>query len=176
MKKFKLHFILLYMSFFVLMLAIPVNNCIQAQWIQTNGPYGGTISSIAADGNKVVADISFLSTDAGKNWKPINKIKSLNSVQALLIRGDTILAGINYGGLYISTNNGSNWDQNIQGLKADADIMSLAIAGNGKIYAGTDSGLFNSTNNGISWSPVHVGLINIPVTSIAVKESLIALA
>ncbi|MGE5457793.1 MAG: T9SS type A sorting domain-containing protein [Methanococcaceae archaeon] len=162
--------------FLVLLEVILFNNYLRAQWVQTNGPYGGAFTSIAVSGNKVVADISFISTDAGKNWESINTGKSLNSVRALLVSGDTILAGINYGGLYISTDNGNNWIHNSNGIKTDADVMALTYAGGSNIFAGTDSGLFKSSNNGTSWLKTNNGLNNVAVTSIAVKGNKIVLA
>ena len=46
------------------------------QWVQVNGPYGGTIKALAVKGGNVFAGTDgagvFLSTDNGTSWKAVN--------------------------------------------------------------------------------------------------------
>jgi hypothetical protein len=84
------------------------------------------------------------------------------TVAALAINssGD-IFAGIQYGGVYRSTDNGNNWIQINNGLPTDTWVTSLAINNSsGDIFAGTwSSGVFRSINNGNTWN--QTGLTNV---------------
>lgn len=74
------------------------------------------------------------------------------SINALAISGNNIFAGTSYGGVFLSTNNGTSWTAVNSGLTGTL-VKSLAISGN-NIFAGTDRGLFLSINNGKSWTAV----------------------
>jgi len=57
----------------LLELLINHNNILKAQWIQTDGPYGGQINTLAKSGNNIFAGAAFgggvyRSTDNGLNW------------------------------------------------------------------------------------------------------------
>ena len=57
---------------FTLLLA---NNVLNAQWVSTNGPYGGSINCIAINGSNIFAGTTrgvFLSSDNGLNWTQKN--------------------------------------------------------------------------------------------------------
>ncbi|MGA2669688.1 MAG: T9SS type A sorting domain-containing protein [Ignavibacteria bacterium] len=61
-------------------------------------------------------------------------------------------------GLYLSTNNGTNWTALTNGLPYNAYINAILINGN-SIFAGTwGTGIYLSTNNGASWSSISNGL------------------
>ncbi|HQF29438.1 MAG TPA: hypothetical protein PLD36_12545, partial [Bacteroidia bacterium] len=97
-----------------------------AQWVQTNGPYGGDINCIE-------------------------------------VSGSNIFAGTEFGGVYISANNGISWTAVNNGLPPVVAVRSLAVSGN-NIFAGTlNSGIFLSTNNGNSWTAVNSGLPTLQV-------------
>lgn len=140
---------------------LPFGICIShAQWVQTNGPYGGNIWALAINGENIFAgtyeDGIFLSTDEGSNWTEVNNGLDGKEVRSLAISGETIFAGTR-SGLFISTNNGANWTNVIMG-STNPDIRSFAISGN-NIFAGTwDDGVFLSTDNGTSWNAVNNGL------------------
>ncbi len=61
--------------------------------------------------------------------------------------GNNIYAGSSMHGVYISTNNGSNW---IQSSLGNINVFSLA-SNSSLIFAGASSGVYFSSNNGISW-------------------------
>jgi hypothetical protein len=69
---------------------------------------------------------------------------------AFALKGDTIFTGTLYFGVYLSTNNGSNWTQT---SLSDITVYSLATFGN-NILAGMGYGnnVYRSTNNGINWT------------------------
>ena len=97
---------------------------LQAQWVQTNGPEGGVVTCMAANGSNIFVAIEnegiYRSTDYGQTWLPANNgltdslwlniIRPLN-VSALTINGNYIYAGTQGSGkgMYISTNNGQSW-------------------------------------------------------------------
>src|ERR1700733_6487216 len=107
---------------FILLLIVGIVPDAVAQWVQTNGPYGGDVLCFAVDGSKLFAGTSengiFVSTDDGTTWTSANE--SLNyrgaTVQALSVSGSNILAGTYYGGLYLSSDGGLNWSEDTDGF------------------------------------------------------------
>jgi hypothetical protein len=97
------------------------------------------------------------------------------TVNALAARGDTIIAGTNYGA-FITTNSGALWQSADSGLYTSGypnapnnhiDVISLAFI-NGNLYAGVyGTNLFVSSNDGMSWSPVKSGLEGQSVYAVA---------
>lgn len=74
----------------------------------------------------------------------------------LVVNGDKIYVGSgNYGGIYVSTDNGSNWTAiGPSGPNGTLDgnyIRAIAIINN-TIIAGSSFGICTSTNNGINWT------------------------
>ncbi len=70
---------------------------LQAQWVQTNGPYGGHINCFAVNGTSIFAGIYyggvFLSTDNGSIWPAINKGLTNSRIKALAVSGTNIFTG-----------------------------------------------------------------------------------
>jgi hypothetical protein len=81
--------------------------------------------------------------------------------------GSNLLVGMSENGIYLSTNNGSNWSPANAGL-TNVNIRSLFVSGT-RVFAGTLNGVFVSTDNGASWS--SSGLSNIFVFAFAVSGS-----
>ena len=155
--------------FSVSLIAKPVN----AQWTQTNGPYGGNISALAVSGTNLFAVTGggvFLSTNNGTSWAAVNSGLYNNPVYALAVSGTNLFAGT-YGGVFLSTNNGTSWTAVNSGL-TDAYVFALAVSGT-NLFAGTffGNGVFLSTNNGTSWIAVNSGLNNNDVNALAVSDT-----
>src|SRR5665647_2648150 len=72
-------------------------------------------------------------------------------VHCFAVSGINIFAGSDSGGVYLSTDNGSNWTQIINGMTKNPCIYSLIANGN-NIYAGSKEGLYYSSNNGADWT------------------------
>ncbi|MCX6230806.1 MAG: T9SS type A sorting domain-containing protein [Bacteroidetes bacterium] len=89
------------------------------------------------------------------------------TIGALAINGNNIFAGTDEGGVFLSTNNGTNWSAVNTGLTNNL-IYSLAISGS-NIFAGTNGGIFFSSNNGANWTAVNNGLTNLIIKSLAIS-------
>jgi hypothetical protein len=80
--------------------------------------------------------------------------------------GTNLFAGTARNGVFLSTNNGTSWNQT--GLTGW--VIALAISGM-NLFAGTPGGVFLSTNNGTSWRAVNIGLTNTDVRSFALSDT-----
>ena len=134
-------------------------------WRQTNGPYGGKITTFyeitdgvlfaGTDGAGV-----FRSTDHGNSWTPVNTGlynepdgRSL-TVSAIAEKGNKIYLGMQEA-LYISTDIGNTW-QHVSAIQAPAIITDIVIHGD-HIYVSTHlSGVWQSDGN--SWVQINDGL------------------
>ena len=102
----------------------------------SNGLTDKDIFSFAINGANMYTGTKkgvFLSTDTCKNWSIIGL--SGYSVLTLAVCNDSIFAGTIGGGVFLSTNNGANWNAINEGL-GNLDILSLAVKG-GYVIAGT---------------------------------------
>src|SRR5665647_2999652 len=102
----------------LLQLLIIYNNDLQAQWVQTTGPYGGEILCLAVSGINIIAGTRngvFLTTNNGTNWTKVNNGLTNNIIHALIVSGANIFAGTGEG-VFLSTNNGTNWTKGNNGL------------------------------------------------------------
>ncbi|MCX6163477.1 MAG: tetratricopeptide repeat protein [Ignavibacteriae bacterium] len=87
-------------------------------------------------------------------------------IQCLAISGSNLFAGIKNFGVFLSTNNGTNWTAVNNGL-TEKDAKSLHLSGN-NLFVGSEE-VFLSINNGECWTSVNNGLteriVNAFVTS-----------
>lgn len=135
---------------------------ILAQWVPTNGPYGGSISSIAVSGDNIIAGTRgggiYLSSNNGINWNQVNDGLTDWDVNSIAANGNIVFAVTGGGawapgGVYRSTNYGRSWAL-VFFPPINPGVISIAIKGN-YIYAGTIDGLYRSTDTGLSWSQVY---------------------
>ena len=103
-----------------------------AQWQQTNGPYGGHIGCLTVSGSNVFAGTwgggIFLSSNNGSTWTAVNQGLTAPVVFSFAVSGSNIFAGTD-GGVFLSADNGANWTAMNTGLP-NASVISLAINGN----------------------------------------------
>jgi hypothetical protein len=149
----------------VLLAIIGLNGNVKAQWIQTNGPYGGQdITCLVTNGTDLFAGTyngMFISSDNGDSWTPVNNGLKNYYVRSLAVSGNNIFAGT-YGGVYLSTDKGNSWNAMNTGMPSSYDTIAYSLAVKDSIiFAGiegsTSDGVYLSTNNGDSWTPVNNG-------------------
>jgi len=102
-------------------------------------------------------------TIAQINWQQSNGPYG-GEVKALTVSGANIFAGTHGGGVFLSTNNGTNWSTVNSGM-TNQDVYALTVSGS-NIVAGTDNGVYLSTNNGTSWSAVNSSLTNTTINTL----------
>lgn len=141
---------------------------VPAQWIHSNGPYGGTAHSLAISGNNLFLCVDgniYRSTDNGSYWNSINANITANFIIA---NGANIFAGTGGGGVYLSNDNGANWRAVNNGLPSilpELNVSSLAVIGT-CLFASIRSpvvrqpglGVFRSSDNGSNWFSSNIGL------------------
>jgi photosystem II stability/assembly factor-like uncharacterized protein len=139
-------------------------------WTQANNGLGNiTVGALAVNSTNLIASASndgrskiYLSTNDGTNWTKVdNGLPNDNpnvyfQIRCLAVapdgKGDVfIYAGTNGYGVYVSSDNGTNWVPDTAGLN-NKNIMSLT-ANDTTIYVGTSTGVFRSTINTKSWTP-----------------------
>ncbi len=150
MKKITLLFVLVFLSANV-----------YSQWVQTGGPTGGSVQSIAFNGNNMfLATPSnvFLSNDQGANWNDVtNNLPQTIYFGDMAVVGNNIFLTTRQHGIYMSTNNGTSWTAVNNGF--DPQLMAFKFLVKGTdIYSATKNGVFFSSNNGANWSSLSTGL------------------
>ena len=147
-----------------------------AQWVQTNGPWGGDIHAFAVSGSTILAgtDASgvFISTNDGTSWTAADSGLTADCVQSLAASDSTIWAGTSTG-VFCSINNGTDWVAVNSGL-TNTLVTFLAVS-SGMILAGTwGSGIFGFIDNGTSgWVAANSGIVNANIWTIAVSGNTI---
>jgi len=133
-----------------------------AQWVQTNGPNGGNVTSLAVSGTNLFAATNgggvSLTTNGGTTWTVVNSGLTSTTVFALAAIGSNLFAGTDSGGVFLSTNNGTSWTAVNSGL-TNTKVYALTF-NSPNILAGTfGGGIFLTTNNGATWTQKDSGLI-----------------
>jgi photosystem II stability/assembly factor-like uncharacterized protein len=144
-----------------IILTLSIFSLSQAQWLQTNGPLGGSVNCLTNLNSYLFAGTDgggiYTSTNNGQSWKYSSDGLISRTIYSFGISGTKIYAGT-YNGLHVSLNYGFNWSQiYINGLQQQ-NIKALLILNN-MIFAGSNAyGIFLSTNGGMNWSSVNDGL------------------
>jgi hypothetical protein len=126
-------------------------------------------SYIFAGGNNLLSDSClFKSSNNGNNWTATRLTNQ--TINALVVSNNIIYAGT-YNGIYVSTNQGTNWSLANNGL-TNQTIWSLTKSGN-NVYAGTNNGIFLSINNGLSWNNISDSSTSQAVLSIMTYDNYI---
>jgi Secretion system C-terminal sorting domain len=140
-----------------------------AQWVQTNGPYGGEINALAISGETVFAGTNgsgaFCSTNKGTNWVGLRGGLPSGQVSSFAIQGENIFAST-ASGVFLSTDKGVSWNDVSNELPLQFGINYFAVIGMNVFAATMDSGIFLSTNSGAKWKSVNTGLENLYVQSL----------
>ncbi len=140
-------------------------NLVNAQWQQTNGPYGGFVSCYANNADEIYVGTQFggifRSTNDGASWTAKNNGLKNYEINCLAIDGEDLYAGTNlggYDGVYHTNNGGNTWTP-IPNLWTS--YVSYCIAASGEdIYVGTaGGGNFFSHDGGQSWNSSIAGIV-----------------
>ncbi len=115
---------------------------VRAIWVQ-----GTTVLGAGEDG-------IFRSVDRGATFAPLTGSGLPTNgpyVYAFAQTGTTLLAALNTGLVYRSTDAGATWASSSKGLPANAGGYSMAVQG-GTVILGANSRVYRSTDAGVSWS------------------------
>jgi photosystem II stability/assembly factor-like uncharacterized protein len=154
---------------------------LNAQWVQTNGPYYNNLlispSAITFNGSDIFtgtiqAGSIFKSSDNGTNWNLTNTGITSSYINTLVFSDGVLLAGTDYG-IFRSTNNGYEWYPSNNGLTRL--FVTTLTTNENNIFAGTSNGIYLSTDNGINWDPINIDMNEIQITGILnIGDSLFA--
>ena len=137
------------------------------RWVQTNGPYGGSIHTLYATPEGVLfagtdgAGI-FRSMDLGDSWTPVNTgLPDFSgdglSASAFAQKRNMLYAGTT-DGLYASIDGGDGWHR-VPTLSKYVSVSGIVLIG-ARVYIGTlGDGVWYS-DDGDSWMPINDGLEN----------------
>ncbi len=135
---------------------------LQAQWVPTAGPYGGTVSSLTAVGTDLLAGTAsgiFRSSDSGASWTNMTAGLGPLSVTGFAMLDSDVFAAVG-SAILRSTDKGQSWRSIGTGLN-NAYLSVLGAVGSdlfvttGYSYLSTLSAVFRSTDRGITWSAVN---------------------
>ncbi len=128
---------------------------LHAQWVQTNGPWGGTVQAFTFQNGSLFAgtwgDGIFRSTDNGASWTPSSTGLTNGAVQTFAIVGTNIFAGTD-SGVYLTSDNGNTW----HGSGLTSYLVSTLFSNGTTLFAATDGGTFRSTDNGKNWTTIGI--------------------
>ena len=134
-----------------------------AQWVQTNGPFGGAILCLEKIGNDILSGTSkagvFRSSDNGQHWKQAHNgnIFNNNPINALTVSGTDIYA-VFFQGVYHGIANDLSWTMINSGL---SNYVECLLVKDSCLFAGTYfNGIFISKNNGKNWVACNNGLFS----------------
>ncbi len=149
----------------------------QGYWEQTNGPEGGSISSIVVSGisgHVFAGGLGgiFRSTDDGLSW--INLPSGLSGGQFLAVSpgGDIFSLAADPTSVMHSTDDGVSWTTIEVGLANPWNMCVFAFWGSSEIYAGIyGGGVVRSTDNGKHWTMVSTGLTNSQIWAFTIRAN-----
>ena len=127
-----------------------------AQWIHTDGVYGGSVLCLAAKGSVVFAGTThgvYRSEDNGTNWTALTGGFPDITVWTLAISDSFVFAGTDGYGVLRSSDLGNSWSMVNNGL-LNTRVSDL-FANHSTVFAHGDASLpwrWRSTDNGVSWT------------------------
>ncbi len=136
---------------------VAVPALLNAQWLQTGGPFGGYVLDLTVSGNNLIAAAAngiFYTTDRGSHWSPA--LSTLGGTSALAAGGSSqVWAGASHG-VFLSTNDGVSWS-NVTTSMINDYVYAIAATPS-EVLASEYGGLFRSTDLGITWGNIGAGL------------------
>ena len=146
-------------------------------WVQTNGPGGGSISDLAINPQNPdiiyavgIQDGVYKTTNGGELWELL-PFDEPYLTRRIFISDNGILYS-NYLNLSRSSDGGENWSEISNGFGEEAGVIDLQFDpdDNSNIYIvcdkfGNGGAVYKSTNSGDSWSDIS-GNLNIPAETV----------
>jgi photosystem II stability/assembly factor-like uncharacterized protein len=130
-----------------------------AQWVSTNGPYGGIVNSFVVSENTLFVGTRkgiYSTTNDGENWIKASKGLPNGYVDVILFSNDSyIFAFSTYGGggQFRSSDNGENWEIVYSEELKDEATADIAFVDE-YLFVATTQGIFRTTDNGENWEKV----------------------
>ena len=129
-----------------------------SQWVQTSGPEGGGVWSIAEGGGTMFAAVNssiYKSSNLGATWSFCFSNGDRNIDQIAF--SSTNIFAVSFTGVWLSQDNGSSWHHVGGGLPSFIPTCIASVGAD--VYVGTISdGVLLSGDTGQSWTPVDSGL------------------
>ncbi|MCW8849885.1 MAG: hypothetical protein OQJ81_07895, partial [Melioribacteraceae bacterium] len=112
----------------------------------------------------------FFSGDGGETWESMNSGLSDHNITALTVKDEFLIAGTEYGGIYIYDEGNNSWITKNNGLiYANTQVLyadNNTNMGN-HLYAGTyHNGIFVLGEGSDSWSSLNNGIVNANINAI----------
>jgi hypothetical protein len=154
----------------IMVLAVLLVATSAAQWSETPGPVGGTVTALAlnASNSDVYAQSAnsiHRSTDGGATWSWVTgSLAGDVGVSALYASGTDVYFHDGIGRIYHSSNNGGAWTSATpSGFPALPSVTAMTSSGstllcgvNGNGFGG--NGVYASTDNGATWTLSSTGM------------------
>jgi photosystem II stability/assembly factor-like uncharacterized protein len=145
----------------------------EAQWVHTNGPYGGQVYCLAVSGSDLLAGNygSGLSrsTDDGSSWNRLRTGFPDSLVKSLVVSGSCLFASVNGGGggVIRSTDGGLTWTSGGAGNNY-LSFLGIGFVGQGGLilFASTGVLTYRSTDSAATWTPVLSEGTYLPINSL----------
>ena len=154
-------------------LLYPDDRALSAQWVQTNGPVGGHVLSVAIWEPYLFTSVwsgFYRSPDGGASWTRLDMGLDNVDVTCLAVFDSVLYAGTNNGLVFHTSDHGSSWTA-LDLVPANVTILSIAITGT-HIYLGAGGGgILRSLDNGSTWAATNTGLTDSYIHSLLVSGS-----
>jgi photosystem II stability/assembly factor-like uncharacterized protein len=169
---------LIALTLFAALAVIPT--CVlRAQWVQTNGIYGGMVGSMGTNGRELFVNIEdvgvFRSTNGGMTWTDTNNGLPSNPFSGYILGssgGKVYTISIYDSNVYIWSEDSSCWIK--KGRVLEPANVTL-LGGDGTfLLVGTDLGIQGSSDQGETWTVLTdtlLGHLGTYVTGFAVIDS-----
>lgn len=160
-----------------------------AQWVQTNGPYGGNIFPLTVMGTEIIAashDIVYKSTDYGVTWQKVGKAPG--DIRSFFPDGEDLYLGASTylgdqgtrSGVFVSRDKGKTWTGLNNGLRSDIGAIKIIKAGKilfvgGQVWGNEEyyAAVFRSTDDGAGWTEVYHGGQYSSINCFAARDSIL---
>jgi photosystem II stability/assembly factor-like uncharacterized protein len=142
----------------------------------SDSAYINISSIITLDGNKVIVSAwsenggIYKSTDGSLTWTSKNNGLRTNDVSKIIKTTYGLVAGT-YDGIYLSVDEGENWEQLNEVPDTIVDVRDVAISKEGILFAANFDNIFKSNDNGITWETANNGIFGFNFICLIISEN-----